>query len=271
MSSLMNPVPGDHDLDFLYSCTKEELDPFAHILTDASTNWITSEERYKRHSPDHTKYVDILIADFQRFGGNTLANMFRDLFKDSGGVPYREILTDVCDNQKISYEKNGSVENLECALLEKTLKAMWSKLSEEQRREILKELGVGSASLGGTGAAAIMTAFRMGGFTSYQVMLMLVNSLSAMLFGRGLAFGVNATLTKTLSIVTGPIGWAVGGLWTMCDIASPAMRVTVPATTYVAALRQIKNTERYAKDVGARVSKALKDGKYARGKIMDPS
>jgi len=53
-----------------------------------------------------------------------------------------------------------------------------------------------------------------------------------------LSFGANAMLTKTMSILTGPIGWVVTGLWTVIDIAGPAYRVTIPAVIEIAALRQ---------------------------------
>ena len=48
----------------------------------------------------------------------------------------------------------------------------------------------------------------------------------------------NAALTRLMSILTGPIGWAITGLWTAIDIAGTAYRVTIPAVIQVAALRQ---------------------------------
>ena len=58
------------------------------------------------------------------------------------------------------------------------------------------------------------------------------------LIGRGLSFAGNALLTRTMSILAGPIGWAITGVWTAVDIASPAYRVTVPAVIQVAFLRR---------------------------------
>lgn len=46
-------------------------------------------------------------------------------------------------------------------------------------------------------------------------------------------------LTKGLSLLIGPIGMAVTGIWTITDIVSgPAMRVTVPACVIIAYLRK---------------------------------
>ncbi|MBR6588347.1 MAG: hypothetical protein IKK82_13125 [Kiritimatiellae bacterium] len=101
-------------------------------------------------------------------------------------------------------------------------------------------------------------------------MVMLVNGLATAILGRGLAFGANAALTKTISIVTGPIGWAVGGAWTLLDIASPAMRVTVPGTVYIAALREIKRNEKIAKEISEKIKQKLeaeREKKIAKQKM----
>ena len=49
----------------------------------------------------------------------------------------------------------------------------------------------------------------------------------------------NATITRTLSILTGPLGWTITGLWTAIDIASPAYRVTIPAVFQIIYLRSL--------------------------------
>lgn len=240
----MERVSGDHDLDFLFNCTKEELDPLVSILLNASTNYLEIDENYKRYNPDHTKYVGAIIADIQLFGGNSFANFFRG----GEGVPYREILEDVCKDQGVLFNGNAGIEAIEKALLEKSLKSMWEKMSEDQRHKVLKELGGGSLNVARMGASAFVTIFRMGGFESYKLLVILANSLATAIVGHGLAFGANAALTKTMSIVVGPVGWVVGGAWTLFDIASPAKRVTVPVTVYIAALREIKKNEKFAKE-----------------------
>lgn len=253
----MKPVPQDRDLDFLKHCTNEELDPLVSILLNASTNWLEIDENYKFYKPDHTKYVDAIIADYQTFGGNTIANTFRGY-----GVPYWEILKDVCGNQDVSVG-DEKYPTMEANLLEKSLKGMLESLDENQRRQIASEIGGSSFSVGGMGTEAMLAAFRMGGFTSYKLTLMLANGLAKVVLGRGLSFGANMALTRTLSIVTGPIGWTIGGLWTVCDIASPAYRVTVPATIYIAALRKLKREAKVREKVRETVQKGLDEDDYA--------
>jgi uncharacterized protein YaaW (UPF0174 family) len=91
--------------------------------------------------------------------------------------------------------------------------------------------------------------FRAGGFKSYQLTLIIVNAVLKAIIGRGLSLAGNATLMRTMSILTGPIGWAITGAWTAVDIASPAYRVTIPAVIQVAALRQKHLYEKQAADV----------------------
>ena len=80
--------------------------------------------------------------------------------------------------------------------------------------------------------------FRVGGFKSCQLTLIVVNAVMKTLIGRGLSFAGNAALTRTVAVLTGPIGWAITGIWTAVDVASAAYRVTIPAVIQIAALRQ---------------------------------
>ncbi len=81
-------------------------------------------------------------------------------------------------------------------------------------------------------------AFRAGGFKSYQMTLIVANYIWKVLFGHGLRLTTNASLTRILSILAGPIGLTITALWTVWDIAGAAYRVTVPAVIQVAFLRQ---------------------------------
>ena len=82
------------------------------------------------------------------------------------------------------------------------------------------------------------TIFRMGGFKSYQLTLIVVNAVLKALIGRGLTLAGNVALTRTMAVLTGPIGWAITAIWTAIDVAGAAYRVTIPAVIQVAALRQ---------------------------------
>jgi uncharacterized protein YaaW (UPF0174 family) len=99
-------------------------------------------------------------------------------------------------------------------------------------------LGVEGAVIGTLHAVCWEAVFRAGGFKSFQLTVIIANAVLKVLIGRGLTFAGGATLTRTMAVLTDPIGWVITGAWTMVDIASPAYRVTIPAVIQIAALRQ---------------------------------
>ncbi len=124
-------------------------------------------------------------------------------------------------------------------MLSSILQKSLEKMSDEEVRELCDELGVKNTNKLGKQAlsTAALTLFRMGGFKSYQLALIAANAVIKAIFQRGLSLGANAALTRGLSILTGPVGWIITGVWTAIDIAGPAYRVTVPACILVATLR----------------------------------
>lgn len=232
----------DLDLEFLDSLSSEELNDLVYLLTHDKdgerrlTESLTQEDNYKKHYPDHKQYWKEIAAEIQCFGGNTFANMFR-----GGGVPYKEVLCDVCDKMKVNYNKDSSTKKIEQNLLMKILEDALEKMSAEEIAKLGKELGLENTSkLTSQGLTAIFLAvFRAGGFKSYQLTVIIVNAVLTAIFNRGLTLGGNVLLTRTASILTGPIGWIITGLWTMVDIAGPAYRVTIPAVIQIAYLRTL--------------------------------
>jgi uncharacterized protein YaaW (UPF0174 family) len=233
----------DPDLEFLKELESEELNDLVNLLIyDPNDNEerISQElkecEEFRKYYPDHVKYWDKIAAELQKYGGNTFANLFRG----GVGVPYREILMDVCDKFDVNYNKYSSTERIEENLLMKILKDALEKMSDEERKELLKAIGLEShTDFSAEGLFAIFQAvFRAGGFKSYQLTVIIVNAILKALIGRGLSLAGNAMLTRTMAILTGPIGWAITALWTAIDIAGPAYRVTVPAVIEISYLRK---------------------------------
>lgn len=232
----------DEHLEFLNDCTAEELDPLLDAILDKDRSGrLTSEldtcEDYKRYKPDHTKYTGEIVREIQKFGGNTIANIFRG----GEGVPYKEVLCDVCEHLEVNFNERQSVKVIEEALLAKMLEKMWTEMSEGEREAALADLGYKAHSVGGATTAAALALFRSGGFTSYKITLIVINYLWKLLFGRGLTLAANAGIARVLGVLAGPIGWTLTGIWTAFDVASPAMRVTIPVCVYVAGLRIMKS------------------------------
>ena len=229
----------DEDLEFLREMESEDLDELFTVLTKdkdgetRNTEWLTTNELVKRFYPDHKQYVELIMAELQHFGGNSLANILR-----GSGVMYKEVLCDVCNKLKVNYNKNMPTETIEMNMFMKVLEYAISKMSKEEIEEIAKDFNITNASQGSI-AMALQAVMRMGGFKTYQIILIVVNAVWKSIFGHGLALATNAAVARYVSIFLGPIGWVITGIWTAVDIAGPAYRVTVPSVIYVAYLRQL--------------------------------
>ena len=112
----------DVDLEFLKELENKDLDAFVEIITGQEydrrwTERLSSHKLYKEHFPDHKKYIEVIIDELQRFGGNTFANVFR-----RKGITYRQIICDVCKKMKIRYSTtNVSTGEMERNLLYRVL------------------------------------------------------------------------------------------------------------------------------------------------------
>ena len=236
----------DEDLEFLREMESKDIDSLVEILTqdkNGKARWtenLTKHGLYKQHYPDHQKYLDLILEEIQTFGGNTFANKVR-----GQGVLYKEILRDVADKMKANYNKNSSVETIETNLLMKVLSDSLEKMSEEERKEIIKSLEPEAMDSlkdfkAQTVTIALQALIRMGGFRSYQFLLILANAIAKAIVGKGLSLATNAALIKATSIFSGPIGLVITSAWMTIDIAGPAYRVTIPMVINICCLRQLQ-------------------------------
>jgi uncharacterized protein YaaW (UPF0174 family) len=232
----------DEDLEFLRFMRSEDLNDLVYCLTHDKdgklrlTEELTSNTEYKKHKPDHHLYVEHIAAELQCFGANTIGTILRG----GQGVVYKKILTAVCNKLKVNYNKKSSTEKLEQNLLMKIVEDTLEKMSPEELKDLATTIG--SENSGYIPREALLgifqAIFRAGGFKSYQLTLIVTNAILKAIIGRGLSFGGNIILTRTMAILAGPICLAISGLWTVYDVAGPAYRVTIPAVILVASLRQ---------------------------------
>ncbi len=232
----------DPDLEFLAQCSDEDLNDLVYCITHDKdgdsrlTEELTMSDKYKKFYPQHSMYWKEIAAEIQCFGANT----FMTLLRGGEGVLYREVLMDVCDKMKVNYNKDSTVERIETHLLSKILEDALEKMTPAEIKELASAIGIENTQ-GITKQVLLgsfQTIFRMGGFKSYQLTLIIVNAILKALIGRGLSVAGNAALTRTMAVLTGPIGWVITGIWTAIDIAGAAYRVTIPAVIQIAALRQ---------------------------------
>jgi uncharacterized protein YaaW (UPF0174 family) len=223
-------------INFLKKCTNEELEPLVKILTDSINSDLCSDACYKKYSPDHKKYVNEIIDDYERFGGNTFANMWRGY-----GVGYKEILIDVCKQMKANIPKNASLDTMERALILKLTEEAIEKMTAEEREEFAKGIDPKATNFSKNAVTILaQIVIRQAGFKAYQLLTKIIYTIGTEILGKTVPWIVYQTSTKWLGAFAGPLGLILTASWTIIDVAGPAYRVTIPATIYIASLRQAK-------------------------------
>lgn len=184
---------------------------------------------------------NLISQEILLFGGNTVANIYRSLFSSSATISYGELVQDVAKKVGVQFSEGTSLQDIEQAILLGIFKQAFEKMSEDERKRVLADLGI--ASIGalrsiGIGAAtgsAVSAALTL---AQLNVATVVATAVSTQMIGRAVVSGATFAGTRSAAALAGPIGIAVGALWTLADLSSPAYRVTLPCVVQVAYMRQ---------------------------------
>ncbi|MFH7379888.1 DUF3944 domain-containing protein [Klebsiella aerogenes] len=231
----------DPDLNLLGQCSNEELQLLVSILItdsrDGDTRWtesLTSTPEYRLLAPEHRRYWQLIAAEFQRYGANTLVSLIRL----GQGVTYREILGDVCDKLDVNYNLKSTTETIELCLLMKVLEKSLDQMTPEElatfSRNMQLDLTNPTPQLI---LMAVQTAIRTSSLAALELATVLSASVITSLGGIA-TWGTVVVASRALSVIAGPVAIALSSAWMISDIAGPAYRVTIPACIIVAWLRQ---------------------------------
>lgn len=233
----------DQNLEFMARMPEEQLHVFVDTLIEKGgiTETLSVSEDYKQYGKNYSKYWHRIEEEYRDFGSNTITSFF------SGPNTYKEILEKVLKQCKVDFHPSDSVEAMEGLLLESIIKDMWEKLSQSERIALLSDLkndvdNIDFNSIGGITSSMLIQVFRAGGFASYKITLIIVNAIAKTILGRGLSLAANASITRGLSVIVGPIGVILSALWSVYDIAGPVYRVIIPCTILIAAYRKMDST-----------------------------
>ena len=202
----------------LRKCSDDDLEPLVKFIKKAElTETLSESYGYCTHYPKHSKYADQIAHHIRLFGGNTIVNIPR-----GEGPPYKEIVQDVANKLGVNYEYYDSVERVEMKIIkeifDRSLKEMSDKKKEEVFKDFKKEGEDNWDFSAGSPLALLMAAT-------------VANGIAKMVLGRVIG-------GRVITILAGPIGWVITGIWTAISIAGPAYRVTIPCVCHVAYLRQ---------------------------------
>jgi len=243
----------DKDLAFLKNCPNEDLKALADLLVfdnEGKKRWnekLSSKKAYMENYPGNLKNaVDDIILEFHCYGADTIASAVRELFGKRPGVPYREILKDVCDKKDVRYNKEASTERIEYLLIQSIIEETIRKMSDDDLLAIAEELGVSV----------------VGEDSREQVIdKILQKSVSPALYGKMTEIVYSAVIPGSVAGVAGAaaaqaalvaarvglprlVGVAVPAInafmcgWLIKDLSGPAYRITVPAVIMIINFRQ---------------------------------
>ena len=231
----------DPDLNLLGQCSNEELQVLVSILTtdprDGDTRWtesLTGTSEYRVLAPQHRLYWQLIAAELQRYGANTLMSLARL----GQGVVYREILEDVCDKLDVNYNPKSTTETIELSLLMKVLEKSLDQMTPENlmafSRTMQLELTNPTPQLI---IIAVQAAIRTSSLAALEIATVMSASVITSLGGIA-TWGTVVVASRALSVIAGPVAIVLSSAWMISDITGPAYRVTIPACIIVAWLRQ---------------------------------
>ncbi|ENF7814455.1 DUF3944 domain-containing protein [Enterobacter soli] len=231
----------DPDLNLLGQCSNEELQLLVSILItdprDGDTRWtesLTSTPEYRLLAPEHRRYWQLIAAEFQRYGANTLVSLIRL----GQGVTYREILEDVCDKLNVNYNLKSTTETIELCLLMKVLEKSLDQMTPEELATFSHNMQLDLTNpTPQLILMAVQAAIRSSSLAALELATVLSASVITSLGGIA-TWGTVVVASRALSVIAGPVAIALSSAWMISDIAGPAYRVTIPACIIVAWLRQ---------------------------------
>ncbi|MBP7284852.1 MAG: hypothetical protein KBA66_24920 [Leptospiraceae bacterium] len=232
--------------------SKKKLIALATImeLNDPNESKVTMTHSYSANNDEERKIPfdklpiesmrSEIIKEISTAGGHTIANIFRG----GEGVSYREIVLDLANENKIETKPSTSVAEVEGLIAQKILKNLIEKLSEEEKKELEKNLIKEAKKFGSDfykegGILAALTTAQLSGFGIYLAASTALGTVTSIL-GISLSFAVYTGMSKVISVVIGPIGWAALGLATVYKAGSPNIKKILPAVLFIASERNHK-------------------------------
>jgi uncharacterized protein YaaW (UPF0174 family) len=230
----------DPDLQLLHFADNDVLAVLARHLTHDSDGGVRHgqsllvETRFKAAGPDLTKVWDLVAAELQHYGADSIVSFFR-----SHGVPYREILLDVCGKLWFKLDAKQSTVQIETELYNFLEQMLWIASPEnhlaavEQLCDVPEQF---STEILRRVKADLALALRLGNWLSEQI-----PNLLSLQFKIGIEGG---SLPVPLVELAGHV-LSRTKLHPLAEISGPAYRVTIPAVFFIIFLRRILHTDTY--------------------------
>lgn len=237
------PIIEDPDLaDVLLNASDDDIGLLIDVITDngsgrvAVSNAVTRQlAAAKVSGPDELARA-LIAEELSRFGGNSMMNFVRG----GKGVRYLEIASDVMDRTGAPKTFGIHCAAMEMAVIGKVLEQSLSRMSDQDKATLFQSMGAPyRVGMGPAALAALIATLGGPGIASYRLAALVASTTMSSLVGRGVILAAgSSTLGRGLAVLAGPLGWAITGIWTAFDLASPAYRVTVPCVIQIGYMRQ---------------------------------
>jgi len=181
---------------------------------------------------------DLIAQEILLFGGNTISNIYRNLFSNNATISYTELVQDVAKKVNAQFLGSEPLQNIERAILMRIFMQAFEKMPETERKPVLDELGIARISALRSNSRNMLAGVAADTDTSLYIATMVACAVSTQMGGRGVLSGVTYVGSRGAAALLGPIGLTAAALWTLTDISSPAYRVTLPCVVQVAYMRQ---------------------------------
>jgi len=233
MSDYPKFVYEDRDLfPVLKKATDQELGMLADTFC---TKWSCDLEPTCRDVP-------AIVNEFQRMGGNTIANVWRGY-----GVDYAEIVDDVAGQVGAEVDETQTIEEKEWRILEHLVESAEEKMEPEERKAFYEELRKQSGNQDFTSVKELL--LHQASF--HAVRLIIFHVVTRQLLLRiGVSSAAGLIGGRVVSLLCGPVGWVLGSIWAVIDIAGPAYSVTIPGVMIVGSIRARLAAEDAASEIG---------------------
>ena len=136
---------------------------------------------------------------------------------------------------------------IEVRIARKVFETVWEKMTPAQRQRMEEELkktarqfDKSGALLGGASMFGTLTAAQLSGFGVYLLASTSLSAVTATL-GLTLPFAVYTTMSSTIAVIIGPVGWIGAGLFLVWRLTAPSYKRLIPAILYVSMLRTQQN------------------------------
>lgn len=193
---------------------------------------------------------DLSPEDFLRELRWTSSSIFTYPFRDKSDFDYHRIVQWTAKNLKIdsSIVESEATFSLEGRMVGALFEDIWDSLTEEQRIELLREIDkdgeivnkAAIASLGGAGALAALSAtVYFTGFAFYTTMSTVIFT-TAGFFGVTLPFAAYTGASTALSILSGPVGWALLAITAAAGVAMLGRPNVRKTTAFVIQIHMLK-------------------------------